>query len=426
MKIFRLTIGNPILICVFILLLFAAEVIGATYYVAPNGKDSNRGTKSAPFRNIQKAASVVNPGDTVIVKDGTYTDNNSDNWVVRIKRSGTSSNPITFRAENRHKAVIDGNNNRTGYGIDINASWIVIEGFEIKDINTIAIWLRADSDDRNHDVVIKRCYIHDIGRVRYTGDNGKVGIYSSGHFYNSTITQNKFETIGRANADDNCEHCNRHDHCLYLRGLYHTVSNNIFIDAPGGWYITARGNQLNESGRPSHTIVNNVFHDVANCDDIRKEAIDIGLNRGDKPAKVVVIENNIFGYSSTCVNSSHTVFVGVNADKVYFRNNVSAEKGALRIKKGYSVNTYISNNTMGKDPSSYELKDWDNHNFEPTASSSSIIDQGLATNAPSVDYNGKARPQEGGHDIGAFEYNDLNWNVDAPPPEPPNNLRVVQ
>jgi hypothetical protein len=63
---------------------------------------------------------------------------------------------------------------------------------------------------------------------------------------------------------------------------------------------------------------------------------------------------------------------------------------------------------MGKDPSSYKLKDWENHDFRPTASSSLIIDQGLATNAPSVDYDGKPRPQGGGHDIGAYEYDGSN------------------
>jgi hypothetical protein len=378
----------------------SSEVICATYYVAPDGSDSNRGTKSAPFRNIQKAADIVNPGDTVIVKDGKYTDHNSDNWVVRIKRSGTSSNVITFKAENKHGAVIDGQKNATGYGIDVRGNWIVIDGFEIKWFSEKGIWLRS----KRHDVVVQDNYIHHIGRIYDTGKGGASGVYAGPTFYNSTITRNKFETIGRTNANDQCNHCNRHDHHLYLRGLYHVISNNIFIDAPAGWYIDCRGNDLSESGRPSHIIVNNVFHNVTNCDNRAKEAIDIGLNKGDTPAKVIVIDNNIFGYSSTCVDTSYTVFVGVNAEKVYFRNNVSAEQGALRIKSRRPVKTVISNNSMGKDPSSYKLKDWDNHDFRPTSSSSLIIDRGLATNAPSIDYNGTARPQGGGPDIGAYEY----------------------
>ncbi len=43
------------------------------YYVSPSGNDINPGTEASPFRNIQRAADIVNPGDTVIVKDGTYS-----------------------------------------------------------------------------------------------------------------------------------------------------------------------------------------------------------------------------------------------------------------------------------------------------------------------------------------------------------------
>ena len=59
MKIHMFTIGQTVLICSLFLLFFAAEVIGATFYVAPAGSDSNPGTKTAPFRNIQKAADVA-------------------------------------------------------------------------------------------------------------------------------------------------------------------------------------------------------------------------------------------------------------------------------------------------------------------------------------------------------------------------------
>ena len=46
---------------------------GATYYVATTGSDSNSGAQSAPFRHLSKAAAVAQqPGDTVIVMDGTY------------------------------------------------------------------------------------------------------------------------------------------------------------------------------------------------------------------------------------------------------------------------------------------------------------------------------------------------------------------
>ena len=44
-----------------------------TYYVSPSGSNANNGTTTGtPFLTLQKAASVVAPGDTVLVRGGTY------------------------------------------------------------------------------------------------------------------------------------------------------------------------------------------------------------------------------------------------------------------------------------------------------------------------------------------------------------------
>jgi len=60
---------------------------GNTYYVSTSGYDSNPGTQSNPFRTIQHACDVVNPGDTVYVRGGTYNEH------ITLTRSGTLSTP---------------------------------------------------------------------------------------------------------------------------------------------------------------------------------------------------------------------------------------------------------------------------------------------------------------------------------------------
>src|SRR5438874_819104 len=50
----------------------AAAVPAATYHVANSGNDSHAGSQDAPWQTLQKAASTVRPGDTVIVHPGTY------------------------------------------------------------------------------------------------------------------------------------------------------------------------------------------------------------------------------------------------------------------------------------------------------------------------------------------------------------------
>jgi hypothetical protein len=56
----------------FLWLVPASEAAAATYYVATTGNDANPGTEAAPFRTMQKAANMVGPGDTVLVRAGTY------------------------------------------------------------------------------------------------------------------------------------------------------------------------------------------------------------------------------------------------------------------------------------------------------------------------------------------------------------------
>ncbi len=70
-----------------------AHSADTTYYVAPDGDDSNVGSLAQPWRTIQKAADTVSPGDTVLIQPGIYREN------IIITRSGTEQAPIIFRAD---------------------------------------------------------------------------------------------------------------------------------------------------------------------------------------------------------------------------------------------------------------------------------------------------------------------------------------
>lgn len=75
---------------------------GAFYYVAVNGNDNNPGTELNPFRTIQRAADIVQPGDTVNVGQGVYRE------IVVLKTSGTKANPISFKTDPTSRATITG------------------------------------------------------------------------------------------------------------------------------------------------------------------------------------------------------------------------------------------------------------------------------------------------------------------------------
>src|SRR6185436_16717202 len=99
------------------LTLFSQSASGSTYYVSVYGSDFNSGDASAPFRRLSKAASAARqPGDTVIVMDGTYDNEfvTAPGYVVDLAYSGAPGDPITFKAQNRGRAILDAGNTTTG------------------------------------------------------------------------------------------------------------------------------------------------------------------------------------------------------------------------------------------------------------------------------------------------------------------------
>lgn len=79
--------------------------IGKTYYVATNGSNSNDGlTLSTPFQTIAAATSIVNPGDTIEIRAGTYNQSGS----LVISRAGTANAPITIKGYNGERPLIRG------------------------------------------------------------------------------------------------------------------------------------------------------------------------------------------------------------------------------------------------------------------------------------------------------------------------------
>ncbi|TDR44005.1 uncharacterized protein DUF1565 [Tahibacter aquaticus] len=72
----------------------------ATWYVAPGGNDSNAGSLAAPFRTVTKAVGMVNPGDAVELRAGTYTE------AVILRRPGTAAAGIVLRAYAGETAVL--------------------------------------------------------------------------------------------------------------------------------------------------------------------------------------------------------------------------------------------------------------------------------------------------------------------------------
>jgi hypothetical protein len=89
----------------------------ADFFVSTSGLDTNPGTLALPLRNIQRAADLAQPGDTIFIRAGTYRE------TVTPPRSGTASNPIVYRPYNTERVVIT--------GADMLSGWTQAPGTEV-------------------------------------------------------------------------------------------------------------------------------------------------------------------------------------------------------------------------------------------------------------------------------------------------------
>ncbi|MEC7987602.1 MAG: hypothetical protein VX278_20715, partial [Myxococcota bacterium] len=123
---------------------------GNTYYVDENGDDSNTGEESAPFATIGYAVDQLSAGDTLYIKDGTYTNddyvsshgsngtqNISNPLLAKISVSGTEDNWIKIAAypdgnDVRPLLKFDGSG---GIEIKQGEKYIIIDGLEIEGAN---------------------------------------------------------------------------------------------------------------------------------------------------------------------------------------------------------------------------------------------------------------------------------------------------
>jgi hypothetical protein len=73
-----------------------------TYYVATTGSDQAAGTLVAPWKTIQRCATLARPGDTCAIRAGTYRE------TVTPVRSGTADGHITFTAYDGECVTVSG------------------------------------------------------------------------------------------------------------------------------------------------------------------------------------------------------------------------------------------------------------------------------------------------------------------------------
>jgi len=207
-----------------------------TYYVDPtNGSDSGTG----PFKTITYAVTKLLPGDTLLIKSGTYNEQVS----VPPTSAGMADYRVTIKPESGATVKVSGSNLTAAYYTQplfvVYADYVTVSGFEIDGAGT---WngngLQGQQAAYIH---FENMKVHDVihcGISVIETDNTKVS-YSEA--YNTNLEN--FPLASKSDAG----------WCTGIggAGYYLTFNNNYVHEANGesigvaGYYITVRDNEVN-------------------------------------------------------------------------------------------------------------------------------------------------------------------------------------
>jgi hypothetical protein len=130
--------------CALMLCLSISPALSAAeYYVAPDGDDTNSGTVESPFAGLQAAQNVASPGDTVWIRGGKYSLDESlialkgrgRAFVIWLNKSGEKDNPIHYRAYRDESPVFDFSAAKPRglrvHAFQVTGSWLHFQGITV-------------------------------------------------------------------------------------------------------------------------------------------------------------------------------------------------------------------------------------------------------------------------------------------------------
>jgi hypothetical protein len=392
---------------------------GTTYYIAPNGSDSNPGTNGSPFKTFPKAVSVLGPGDTLILKDGTYLyhqPSDSLQFVVNLTNvQGTSAQPITIKAQNDKKAIIDGQGRTNSYGFWLqNTKYINIIGI---DVRGHGVGIRGREGVR--DILLSHMDIHNNWHIVYcVVAPAGFGIITDYDTLNFTLQNSLVHNNGRLPAEVYCTQAqsdaiNGWDQNVYSLGRNTKIQNNIFYDNWGGYHIKIMGYSGASVAGPHVIITNNLFINPSGrgsnhnppTNDLRAGFLAWNNNAAHN-TPVPFLQNNIF-YNVEGSKDTVAWFSGTGSSlwpENYFYNNLTTAK-EFAFPRSWPDPTLTVSDILAK----WDLRDniWNTDplltsDLRGITSSSPGIDKGRSQYAPGFDYYCNPR-NDGQVDIGPFE-----------------------
>ncbi|MGZ5278529.1 MAG: choice-of-anchor D domain-containing protein [Pseudobdellovibrionaceae bacterium] len=363
---------------------WAWAAYSADLYVSTTGNDSSSGTSIAPFRTIQRAASLAKPGTIVHVAPGTYNGN------IRSTVNGTAAERIRYVSETKWGAKIVGTG--TEYHWDNRGSYVDIVGFDVSGPG------RGGILNMGSHTLIANNHVHDLKISGGCTGSGGAGIVNGNYAAtDGDIIGNVVHDVGVPGS------------CNGVQGIYHSVlrgriANNIsYRNASFGIHLW---HAANETTIVNNTVFNNGSSSIGGGIIVGRGDTGVGVMNNTHILNNIVFNNPNSGISQYCYSG----FACIGSGNTVANNLVFGSRTAIAMRVGSPTGTVSADpqfvNYQANGSGDYHLK-----------STSPAINKGTSNLAPTTDLDGKAR--QGAYDIGAYEYVSASpAPVPAPTPTP--------
>ncbi|MCK5056927.1 MAG: right-handed parallel beta-helix repeat-containing protein [Candidatus Aminicenantes bacterium] len=399
---------------------------GADFYVSLDGSDSNDGRKESPWHTVQHGLDEIQPGETLHINAGTYKE------TLYLDRSGTKDKKIHIKGQSADRAVLDGGDCRQDLFFIEDAQHIEISGLTFKDAPRAGLRLSY-----SHKIEIHDCVFAGNGRwgiftdfsddtlvedCAAFGSAEEHGIYISNSSDNAVIRNNtvhhNFACGIQINADPSMGGDGISSGCL--------IENNLVYENGRGGGAAVNLASVRDSAIRNNIIYHNYAGGIAAWDDGQ------GLEWGSK--NLTVIHNTVYFRSgegrwalslkngSTGAHIYNNILCGGRGGG--FEYNSNCLNG---IKLDYNI--YFRSDSLyvvaDEDEREYRLAQWQQLNYDPHSirgvpknlfvnvintdfhlkNSAAAVDMGIDKGL-AYDFEGDARPQGAGPDVGADEIPD--------------------
>lgn len=394
---------------------------GSIYYIASNGSDRSSCSIKSPCATIQYVMrNVARPGDTIMLRGGSYNEN--EIWIRGDSGYSDGGAPEKLKTIKAYPGEIVNMVNGSRPFI-IEADYIRIEGINFS--NGKSIGIRG----------LHRSTIQIVGNT----------FKGSGYSWAAVDTHGNNILIEGNICDIEGNSVGTQGHCYYIsHGDKILIRNNI-AKGMAGYGIHVFDQRRSEDSQDFERIIKNILIEGNMVSDSKQRAGIIIAAYDHARIENVIIRNNvafnnassgivirsesrdIFVYNNTLFNNrGSAISIDYGGSKeglingLYIKNNILVLSNKTNtyhaIKEAKNPNIFLENNLYWpKPPMLYNISDSSPHVGDPLfvnsdaanfylQQGSPAINKGILLTDVPVDKDGISRPQGSGYDIGAYEY----------------------